>query len=457
MSGKHVPLLLAAALLTACSFVPGYERPSVDTPQAWHGAQAVKSAQTVADWWKAFESPELNQFMAIALVQNHDLRAALHRIEQARATLKIAGASLLPDIDASGDASRTRTDPPGASTTLKNAWGLGVDISYELDLFGANRAAQESAAADYAGSKFDRDALALVVMGEVAQTYFTVLNLRERLGIAQKNLKIEREILDIVKARYETGVDSTLDMARQRASLANNEASLATLESKVTAAENALALLLGQPPQSIKVLEDRLTKMTVPAVAAGQPVELLERRPDIRSAESALIAANADIGAARAAFFPSLNIGAAITTAADPGSGPATSVMALTSALTAPIFKGGALKGGVEKATARQAELVEDYRKTVLTSFKEVEDALSAVKSTGKREKALGTAVAETRTAYKLSREQYEAGAIDFEALLQSQRGLLQAEDSLAQTRLERLSAAIDLYKALGGGWEESP
>lgn len=449
---KIIVASLVTVLLSGCSLVPHYQRPEAPMPASWSQA-GTGTTKMARSWWESFGDPELNRLMAIALDENMDIRAALHRVEQSRAGMKIAGASLLPAASASADAGRTRTDPASGRTTTRNSIGAGIGINYELDLFGANRANVEGAEARYAGSQYDRDAVALVVMGDVAGTYFNLLNARQRLSIADTNLKNAREVLNIIQARYDAGTVSALDLAQQQASLAASEAARATTLQNVSIAENALAVLLGQVPQTLAVPGDSLTAITVPAVDPGQPSSLLERRPDIRKSEMELYAANADIGVARAAYFPTITIGLNGSIASTGFGDPASTVLGLASALTAPIFQGGRIEGGVEQATARQKELIENYRKTVLVSLREVEDALTAEKTAERREKLLEQAVAESRKAYSYARQQYDAGIIDFQALLETQNTLLSSEDSYAQARNDRLQAAIDLFKALGGGW----
>ncbi len=449
---KIVVTSLVAVLLTGCSFVPEYQRPQAPMPAEW-SQPGAGTAQMARSWWESFGDAELSRLMAIALDQNLDIRAALHRVDQSRALLKISGASLLPSVDATSSASRTRTNPDSGRTTTETDLRAGLGISYELDLFGANRASVEGAQADYAGSQFDRDAVALVVMGDVATTYFNVLNARQRLTIADANLKNARDVLKIVDARYQAGTVSALDLAQQEASLAATQAVRATTAQNVSVAENALAVLLGQVPQTLEISGDSLKDMKVPAIDPGQPSALLERRPDIRKSEMDLIAANADIGVARAAFFPTVTLGLDGSIAAAGFGDPATTALGLASALAAPIFQGGRLEGGVEQATARQKELVENYRKTVLVSLQEVENALTAEKTAASREGHLAKAMQESRKAYKYARQQYEAGVIDFQTLLETQTAQLLAEDSHAQSRNERLQASIDLFKALGGGW----
>lgn len=451
MKKTFVALLLATTFLTACSSTPNYQRPGVDTPAAFSGQASAQETVINADWWKNFQSSELNKLMDQALVQNNDLRAGLHRVEQARANLKIAGADLMPSINGSGSAGRTfERNPSSARTGLS----LGADVSYELDLFGRNSAGVDAARANLASSQYAQDALNLIVMGDVAKGYFTLVNLRERLAISDENLKNAREVLRIIQARFDAGSANALDLSQQKSAVASREAARASLVSQVTSAENALAVLEGQAPQTLTVVSQKLAPINVPFVVAGQPSSLLERRPDIRAAEADLVAANANIGAARAALFPSVTLGTNWGASAAGFGDPATTALALAASLAVPIFNGGRLQGGVESATARQAELAEVYRKTVLVSFQEVEDALAGLKAAHARQTALNTALENSRKAYDLSRQQYDAGAIDFQRLLDTQDALLSAQDSYAQTKLEALSAAVDLYKALGGGWQ---
>jgi NodT family efflux transporter outer membrane factor (OMF) lipoprotein len=447
---NKISALLLATLLSGCSLAPNYARPDVNAPAAWSVEQQTEETKIAAAWWRGFQSEELNDLMLVALDRNNDIRASLARVEQARAGLKISGASLWPSADATGGLSRTRSNPANGGSTTENAWRAGAGISYELDLFGANRAGVDAAEAQLLGSQFDQQALALVVMGDVAKGYFSVLNLRERLSIAKENQKNARDVMDIVQSRFDAGAASALVVSQQKSALANNDASVASLENQVKIAENALSVLLGEAPQQRGFTGDSLKSIPTPVIAPGQPSTLLERRPDIRSAEAALLAANANIDAARAAFFPTISLGLDASINGDPVS----SAIGLASSLLVPIFQGGRLEGGVEQATARQVELSETYRKTVLVSFREVEDALSTARAADARQLAFEKSYREAQKSYELSRQLYNAGSIDFQTLLDTQNNLLSAQDSYASIRLEMLSAAIDLYMALGGGWE---
>lgn len=450
---KYSWLIATTILVSGCSLVPDDLRPAVETREAWSAEAAANEAAISREWWKNFGSEELNGLMTQALANNNDVLAGIQRVEQSRASLKIAGASLLPTVDATAGAGRTRTNPATGDTTTNTNVNAGLNVAYEVDLFGKNRANVDAAEAGLEATRATEDALKLVVMGDVAQQYFSLLNLRERLALTDQNLTNARDVLRIVEARVREGMESNIELAQQETAVAASEASRASLVEQIANAENALAVLLGKPPQSVAVASSNLTGLAIPAIAAAQPSALLERRPDIRASEQTLIAANANIGAARAAFFPSIALGAGGTVTL-PGFGdPASTALSLASSIAAPIFQGGRLEGGVEQATARQKELVESYKKTVLTSFQEVEDALAAVRAAGEREQSLQKAAQNARLAYTLTQKRYDAGSIDFLTLINTQNTLLSADDTYAQARLARLTSAIALYKALGGGW----
>lgn len=450
---KKILITVSILALSACSVTPDYTRPSVDTASSYR-EQSVEGTQPVTrDWWQNFQSAELNTLMTQALERNNDLRVAVSRIEQARAAVTFARADLLPSVAASGGASYSRTDPPGASATTRRAADVGIDAAYELDLFGAGRAALTSARADYTGTQFDRDALALIVMSDVAQTYFNLVNTRERIVSAENNLGIAQRSLEIIQTRYDAGAVSGLELAQQRTQVAGTQASLASLQQTETVYLNALGVLLGQAPQNTSVAARSLDGLVAPAIDAGLPSDLLQRRPDIAAAEQSLIAANADIGVARAAFFPVVNLGTGFSIARSPIGDPATTALSLAAAIAQPIFQGGRIKAGVEQATARQTELIETYRKTVLVAFQDVEDALAALKAAQIRNTALTAAAESSATAYDLARKRYDAGLVDFQTMLDAQATLLNAQDAQTQSRADLLNATVSLYRALGGGW----
>ncbi|TAL31668.1 MAG: efflux transporter outer membrane subunit [Alphaproteobacteria bacterium] len=446
--------LAIVAVLSGCSLIPEYLKPNVDMPTFWKGGKVAMEPATInADWWKNFNNKELNALMDMALANNNDLRAALARVQQARASARIAGAELFPTLDATGNAGGTLSHRKGRDSRWDTDNSAGLSVGYELDLFGGNRAGVKAARARLTGSVFDHDALALVLMGDVARQYFSLVNLRERVAIAESNLVNERNVMKIVQARFDAGSSSALDVSRQKAEVATNEAALAALKNQASISENALSVLLGQAPKNFKLKTKLLSQIKAPKVPLTQPSAVAQQRPDIRKSEQDLIAANADIGVARAALFPSINLGATALAAFN----PAAQSLALAASLVGPIFHGGALQGGVQKATAREMELAENYRKIILTSLQEVENALSSAKAARAREQSFSVAMAESRKTYNLSRDLYQAGSVDYQTMLDSQRTLLSAEDSHAQSELELLNAIVDLYKALGGGWHNGP
>lgn len=441
--------LSAALVLGACSMVPDHERPATGTPEVWSGPQ-VAGMDVTADtlWWNSFGDPELTLLMQMALANNLDIDQALARVEQARGAARATGSSLLPQLSGDGSASSRSVDGGSMSDSSQ----IGLSASYALDLWGRYRAQAQAAGFSLDASLHDKDATVLIVQAQVATTYFTILTLKDRIAIAEESLAAARDTLRIVEARYDAGGISGLDVAQQRNAVATIEASLPSLGAERAANENALAILLARTPGRFAVETGSLDSVALPAVAAGQPSALLERRPDIRSAEARLLSANADIGEARAAFFPSLDL--SVSTTRSFASGGAETASALGASLLAPIFSGGSLEGNLQSAKGRQAELAANYQKIVLTSFGEVEDVLVSADANARRETLLKLAAEEARRAYDLSEARYRAGASDLLSVLDAQRAWLSARDSAAQARLNRYGSAVDLFVALGGGWK---
>jgi NodT family efflux transporter outer membrane factor (OMF) lipoprotein len=426
-------------------------------PASWREAKTspVEKSAIRPDWWKNFKTKELDDMMARALANNTSLKASEAQILQARALLQVARGPLFPQLDATGNVSDSKTNP---RPWLDKSSG-GLSVSYQLDLFGGNRASAAAAEANLKGSIFAYDALALLTMSETAQGYFTLVNLRERVRIAEKNLGDQRETLKIVQKLFDDGSATAITLATQKALVATTEATVSTLKNQAVSAEDALSVLLGETPQDFRLKTRVLRQVHVPEVPVSQPARVAEQRPDIRQAEQSLIAANANIGVARAALFPNITLGgtagAAAASAAILPLNPATGAFSLAASLVAPIFHGGALRGAVRQATAVEMQLAQNYRTTVLTALQQVEDALSSVKTSKVGEKALATAMTESRKAYSLSLTQYQQGSISYQTLLTSEVALLNAEDAHATAELNMLNAAVGLYQALGGGWKD--
>lgn len=429
--------------LSACSLAPNYQRPQMAIPEGWSSGVGTPQ-QNSMPFWQELGSDELNRLIDNVLAQNLDLEAALHRIEQARAQAKVAAAPLYPTVNASGSASRTFQNPQD-----KTAAGGTANISYEVDLWGKNRDQAKSAEYRVDASQFDREALRLVVTSDATNFYSQILSLNDRVQIAEFNLKNAEEILRIVEARFNAGGVSGLEVSQQRVAVNNFRTALASLIEQRSTTADALAILLGLAPQNFTVPSAPLNSLKMPAVNLTPPATLLTARPDIESAESSLRAANADIGAARAAFFPSLTLSADTVIAAGFG-GPAAAASSIASSLLAPIFTGGRLTGDLENVTARQKELAATYQKTVLTAFQEVEDALAALKSANDRAEIARSSVIESQNAYNIAKAQFDAGAIDYLNLLDTQRSLYLAQDSQIAINQGQLTAFVQLHKGLG-------
>ncbi len=454
---SRTALLASVALLAACSLTPDYQRPEITVPDAF-AAKAEASAVAIdAVWWEKFGNNELNSLITLAGRQNLDIEAARQRVLQARAAVRTSNASLLPSISASGSQSgsysRTKNSGAKVANSSTGTQRANISVAWEADLWGANRAGLSAVVSRRDASVFSREATTLSVQSEIVSTYIQAMAARDRLTIARENLEASQRILEIVRRQVEAGAAAPLDEIRQEGSVASIEASIPSLEKTSRAAETAMAILVGQAPEGFSLSGEGIASLALPAIASGQPAFLLERRPDIRQAEAQLIAANADIGAARAAFLPGLSISAsdALTVASTGGTSMLASIAA---SLSAPIFTGGRLEAELDSSRARYAELEAGWKQTVLQSFKEVEDALNAAETASRRAEKLGISADRAQETYRISEAQYAVGAVDFSTVLDAQRSRLSAEDSLRQAMADRFLAAVDLFKALGGGWD---
>lgn len=423
-------------------------------------SESAKAAWPEPGWWRAFGSPELDRLMTEAQAANLDIAAAAARVVQADAQARVAGAGLLPTIDLTAGASRSRQGASGRGSSSNgpdvNALNVGLDASYEIDFWGKNRSALESAQSSALASRFDQETVALGVLASTADTYFQILTLQERLRIARENLDIAMRVLKAIQARISVGTATALDLAQQESVVATERVAIPPLQEQLEQTRNALAILLGRLPESLKVEGSDPSAIRIPAVGPGLPSELLTRRPDVRQAEAQLQAADADVRVARAAMFPSITLTArggfesnALKTLFD----PASELYNIAAALTQPIFEGYSLEGQLQAQRGRYVELLQDYRKAVLSAFEDVENALVAVRQTTQQEKLQADAVAIARRAYTISEAQLRAGTVDLLTVLDTQRSLFQANDALAQARLARLQAYVALFQALGGGW----
>jgi outer membrane protein TolC len=419
--------------LAGCSVGPDYRRPEIDPPKTWTSASG-RDEWPGLTWWRDFHADDLDRLMKAAHDGNFDLAIAVARLKQANAQATIAGAPLLPQIDAGAQAERLR-DPPTTPTGSK-LFSATLSASYELDFWGQLRDQAEAARLTAAASLFDRETAELTLQSAVANSYFALLSLNDRL---------------------EVGAASALDVAQQETVVATQRAVLPPLIEQQRQARDALALLVGIAPDGLNVPAGTLERVTLPGVAPGLPSGLLRRRPDVQSAEARLQASNQTVKAATAALFPSITLtaqgGSASSSLSDLFK-PAGLFYSLIAGAAQPIFHGGALEGGQLLAEGQYDEQVATYQKAVVSAFVDVEDALAAIEQEGRREEADKVEVSTAQRAYDIAQAQLYGGTIDILTVLNTQRALFQAQDDLAQARLAHAQAVVGLFKALGGGWQ---
>jgi multidrug efflux system outer membrane protein len=436
-------------------------QPPREVPAAFQYGTPREGSWPAQDWYRGFGSDELNGFVDLAVSNNGDLAAARERVLQADARARQAGAAILPSVDANANANYlSGHSQQGSGHELD--WLAMLSASYEVDFWGKNRASASAAAFEAAASRAERDTVALTMLGGVADEYFQVLALRERIAIAQSNRDNAQKVLAIVQARFDAGVANPVDLAAQKAALYSAQIALSDLQQSEVEARAALAVLLGRMPENFQVEGRSLDPLTEPAVAAGLPSELLTRRPDVVVAEANLRAASANLTAARAAMLPSLTLtaGAGVQNPALPatvltiaGAGPS---LALTANLTQPIFNHGKLRAQRDETAARERELLAAYRSAVLAALVDVEKALSALQHLNAERDFESGNLAESERAFEGAQLRYQKGSGDFRTLLEAQRTLYSARDQFTQYRLARLEGLIALCKALGGGWSSA-
>jgi NodT family efflux transporter outer membrane factor (OMF) lipoprotein len=458
-------LLLASAIaivVSGCTNTPPPTLSPGDVPTAFEQKAPVNAPVWPAhDWWSSYDDPQLSALMAEAEADNLDIAQAAARLREADARARQAGAALLPAVGAGASVS-PQYGQVGSTSAQETDFNAGLQVSYELDFWGKNRDALDSARAASLASRADRQTVALTVTSGVATTYFQLLSLRERIAVARANLKSAQDILNIVQRRVSAGYSAPADLTQQRAALAAEQAALPALEQQELETRDALAILLGKPPEGFTVAGVGLGALAPPAVAPGLPSELLARRPDIASAEANLQGAHADLAAARAAFFPSINLtasggvaypalGAVVNTL--PGTGLA---LLGTASILQTIFDGGLREGKVEETKAREEELLAAYRSAVLSSLSDVENALGSYAHLTAQEAALREQAVQSEKVLASARRKYLAGSTDFLVVTDAQRALYTARDQLSDIRRARLAASVALFKALGGGFDTS-
>jgi multidrug efflux system outer membrane protein len=473
---------LVALLLTGCAVGPNYQRPVVQTPQSFRTAEPAASVQSPATqpapqaaantgladlkWWEVFNDPQLQDLIRTGLVQNYDLRDAVARVEAARASLGITRSNQYPNVSGSGDLEITRLSrdgsfqiPASLAPSQNRNWGqasLNL-LSFEVDIWGRLRRATEAARANLLSADENRKAVVTTLVSDLATSYFSLRELDYELEISQRTLGTRKESLELIKMRQTGGVATQLDLRQGEQLVYTAAETIPTLQQQIEQTENQITLLLGKNPGGIPRGRSLTAQELPPDVPGGLPSALLERRPDIRAAEEALRAANAEIGVAKAAYFPQISLsgllGGQSSQLSSLFSGPH-STWSFIPQVSQPIFTAGRLKSGVRLAEAERQSALIHYEKTIQTAFTEVSNALIAhqrARESRVQQEALVVALEDrTRLAYVRYR-----GGVDTQLnALDADRDLFQAQLSLSQIRLNELLSVVQLYKALGGGWQ---
>jgi len=451
--------LATLATLAGCSLGPQYKRPDFQPPAAWRESSDSEAARWPSeDWWRGFGSPVLDGYMTEARRANSDLAAAVAKVREADALATIAGAALLPTIGANVTAMSERVQGTNAAYVNFRQYSPQLAASYMIDFWGRNRAAQTAAIATAMASRHDQATVELTIMTSVALTYFQSVGLHDRLAVAQSNLASAEFILNGIRRQRDAGIATALDVAQQETTVATLGAAIAPLQQQLRQSVNALAILIGRPPEYLDATNTTLVELSLPTVRPGLPSGLLARRPDVSEAEAQLAAANANIAVARASFYPSIQLtssGGFASTALSSLLKSSSSVHSITAGLVQPIFDGGILKGQYAYAQARYDELVADYRKAILSALGNVEDALVAVRQTTEQEQRQEIAVAKATRAHEITLAQLRSGTVNILTVLNTESALYSARDALIQARLSRIQALVNLYSALGGGWKD--
>ncbi|SDS30625.1 efflux transporter outer membrane subunit [Pseudomonas oryzae] len=453
-------LLSGLLLATGCMVGPDYQRPPLDLPATWKEPAPTDASFANLDWWELFADDRLDALIREALANNRDLGVAVARIEEAAALLRIERANQYPFLDAevgAGRSSQSRNILPTAET--ESSYFFNGAASFEVDLWGKLRRSTEAARAELLGTESSARNVTISLISTVANTYFQLLDLDDRLRISVRTQKSREDALAIIKARYAKGTVPELDVNQAEIEAADAQASVAAFERAVRQTENALSVLVGSRPRDIERGAELAQQHMPVEVPAGLPLTLLERRPDILAAEQQLAAETARIGVARAQRLPSLSLTASFGYASrdlsDLVEGDSENWSVLGN-IFAPIFNAGQLKS-IEEAQRQRAEQARlRYEQAVLDGLRDVDDSLTALRTSQAEHIARQRQLEAARTAARLSRARYDGGLVSYLEVLDSERSLFQAELLESQTRRQQLGAVVTLYRALGGGWSPS-
>jgi NodT family efflux transporter outer membrane factor (OMF) lipoprotein len=455
------------ALVAGCAVGPYYQPPKMNAPAQWNSSLTggeTNSPAALAAWWKNFGDTNLDSLIMTAVRSNLDLRIAEARAREARADRDVAAGGLWPSLGSSASYSRNRwgenSFPPVAGVPLDyNLYNAGFDAAWELDLFGGTRRAVEAANAKIGAAEYGRREVLVSLLAEVARNYIEARGCQQRLAITRQNIQVQNEILSLTRNRYQNGLSSDLDVQQATALLATTEAAVPSLETGFKQSVHHLAVLLGQPPDAL--LNEMSVENTIPAappaVPVGLPSDLLQRRPDVQHAERELAAATARIGVATADLFPKFSLTGTIGLESE-SSGNwfdyASRYWSAGPTLQWDIFEAGRIRANVRVQNARQEQALDFYQQTVLIALEDTENALTAYAKEQIRRQSLSRSVQANQQALSLSNQLYTNGLTDFLRVLDSERSLYEAEDALVQSDQTNSLNLVQLYKALGGGWQ---
>lgn len=456
MKNRAIAALLMASALAGCALGPRPAAPVVPTPAATWNGQADAASWPAADWWKAFGSPELDRLIADAEASNDDLAAAQARLTEADAQAKIAGAALLPTLSAAPSAEETRRITANGQTREYGTLNGAFAASYQIDLWGKNHDAHLAADETAQAAGYDVAVTRITIVAGVASTYFNLLAVQDQLAAAKAQAASAQKLLDGLAIQQQHGLVTGLQVEQQRTLAEQLAAAVPPLEAQRTHLIDALALLTGRNPEGFTVAGGSLDMLTLPAIEAGIPSELLVHRPDVQEAERNLAAAGANVSAARKSFLPSFGLtgtgGVGSLALSSAIAGP-TSIFDVTLGALQPIFDGGRLRGQLNQANGRYRELAADYLKSIHQAYGDVEDALATAQTARDQVTRQDAAADSARKAVAMAQAGFAAGTTDTLPLLTAQQALAAAQAQQAQARLARAQGLVDLYKALGGGW----
>lgn len=462
VSTRWAAVAIAASVAGCTAVGPNYKRPDVTPAPQFRAQIGASEANSLADlpWWEVFNDPALKTLVTQALNENYDLQVAVARISQARALVGVARADLYPQVSYDVTAGREKTffplelgDQQGNITF--NSFALGLNSAWELDLWGRVRRTAEAAQANLYQQEDVRRGVMLSLVSDVAASYFGLLELDRQLAIATESSDAFRQTADLFDRRFQGGQDSRLAVVRGTAAHNASLARIAQLNRAIAQQENAISVLLGTYPGSI-ARGTSLAQQVTPPTPLGQTTEIIHRRPDILQAEHAVMAANAEVGVAVASYFPRIGLQALfgqqspdIDTLFD----SEFNVWRIAGGVVGPIYQGGALRGNVDAQKAAWEASISQYKRTIVGAFREISDALIAQQTLATQRAAQENQVRSLRDAVGLAGSRYDVGRATYFEVLQAQQLLYPAEEALAQTQREQLVSVVNLYKALGGGW----